>query len=175
MIEITAEWDNLDTAFAELEKECEEVVRGLTISMWKSILRYTPQYEGRMAASWTYSIGAPVYADRSEMVGAGPDRGFRSFIPYQKGSRPAIEVANQMGTPSQPMRLGDVVYISNGVNHGEGPYSQDIEDGNINLRAVNRPGQPVARTLALVQGRYGADISRAAAGQLKRMRFTDGG
>lgn len=143
------------------EAELTSVVRGLTVEIWKGILVKTPQYYGRMAASWSYSIGTPEYTDRSSMVPPVPDEGAEDeeggpkFKTYYRGHRRALEVANSVNAGrDQKFRLGDVVWIANGVDHGEGGYSQDIEDGNVNLYRWNLPGRPVSRTLDQVEAKY---------------------
>jgi hypothetical protein len=153
------------------------VVRGLTVRTFNGILSKTPQYLGRMAASWTYSIGAPQYIDRSSQVQPPAVKDISGFIDYGeftglwRGHPLAIALANAASANrDSSFKLGDTVYISNGVNHGEGPYSQDIEDGNITLRSVNRPGAPVARTLDSIGAMYG-NVSPARAATLKSLRI----
>lgn len=168
-------WVGLDQAFAELEAELTDVARGLTVRVFNGILSKTPQYLGRMAASWTYSIGAPEFVDRSTLVGNHIEKSPSGFIDYgaftgfARGNPIAIGIANTANVGrDKAFKLGDVVYLSNGVNHGEGPYSQDIESGNIILRAVNQPGAPVARTLDWA-GVFYADISPNKARTLKSL------
>lgn len=178
MIDIT--WDNIDEAFAELEAECTEVVRGITVMTWNSILVKTPQYDGRMAASWSYSLNIPQYEDRSKEVEfVGPRKiEIGKLQPSQglyRGHPVALQVANNANRSSDAaFKLGDTVWISNGVNHGEGPYSQDVEDGNIRLRAQNLPGQPVRRTLDMIGLRFDEDVSPRRALTLKTLRVGQG-
>lgn len=175
-------WVDLDKAFAELEAECTDIVRGLTVRVFNGTLSKTPQYLGRMAASWTYSIGAPEFIDRSDLVdavggtGVHTELGYyrKGVVPLRRGDPVAIAVANAANAGrDQAFKLGDMVYLSNGVNHGEGAYSQDIEDGNIILRAENRPGAPVSRTLDWV-GAYYQDISPVKARTLKSLTIGQG-
>ena len=56
-----ANWENLDAAFAELEAECADIVRGMTVEIFLHTLQYSPQYFGRYASSWTYKIGSPEF------------------------------------------------------------------------------------------------------------------
>lgn len=171
-------WRGLDAAFAELEAELTNVARGLTVRTFNSILSRTPQYLGRMAASWTYSIGHPEYVNRSDRVDPEAEklashryRDLGSFKGLYRGHPLAIAVANVANAGrDSAFRLGDVVYISNGVNHGEGAYSQDIEDGNITLRAENRPGAPVSRTLDFI-GTFYRDTSPIKARALKSLHI----
>jgi hypothetical protein len=177
MLELKAKWetDSFDAAFDELEKELVNVTRGLFVEIFYGILQRTPQWQGRMVASWTFSLRTPHYVDRSHdpsLISSGEihldDK--HEFQPYQKGSQPAIQVAlaNSQFRDQDFKRLGDDVFISNGVDHGEGGYSWLVENGGINLRAVNRPGMPVRLTLDQVQSRY-ADISQRQAERLKQL------
>lgn len=157
---------SLDRAFEELEAECEDIIRGLTVKVWNSILVRTPQYLGRMAASWSYSLNAPQFYDRSQMV--DHDKEF----PVSRGHMEAIHIANDDNVGSDtPFKLGDTVWIANGVDHGEGYYSGDIELNVIKLRSVNLPGAPVSRTLDMIAAKYGEDISPREAGELKTLKI----
>lgn len=170
MLEVTAEWENLDEAFAELEAECTAVTRGLTVYLWRGILSRTPQFDGRMVASWSYSLGQPNYADRSSEATirkeAGPTQ------PFRRGDRPSIDIANRYSSGADlPFRLGDQVFIANGVDHGEGPYSVKVEEGGVRLRPMNLPGAPVRRTLDSVSTNFGLDVSQAYAASLKQLKI----
>lgn len=171
-------WVGLDAAFAELEAELTQVARGLTVRIFNGFLSKTPQYLGRMTASWTYSLDAPEFVDRSDQVDPEAEKlashrfddhgAFQGLYP---GHPLAIAIANAANAGRDTgFKLGMTVYISNGVNHGEGAYSQDIEDGNIVLRAENRPGAPVARTLDWASAYY-RDISPVKARTLKALRI----
>ena len=46
-------WTGLDQAFAELEAEVTEVIRGITVEIFKHTLEMSPQYFGRYVSSWT--------------------------------------------------------------------------------------------------------------------------
>lgn len=169
-------WKELDQAFDELVAECTEITRGLTVRVFNGILSKTPQYLGRMAASWTYSIGEPEFVDRSALVDPVPEtKSASGYIDYGqftglwRGHPLAIAIANSANEGrDKSFKLGDIVYLANGVNHGEGAYSQDIEDGNIALRAENQPGAPVARTLDWASIYY-KDISLQKASTLKSL------
>lgn len=170
-------WIGLDQAFAELEAECEDIVRGLSVRVWNGILSKTPQYLGRMTASWTYTLGAPQYVDRSHMVQPPATKDIDGFIDYGeftglwRGHPLAIAVANaNSANRDAGFKLGMTIYISNGVNHGEGPYSQAMEDGEVVLRSVNRPGAPVSRTIDGIGAIY-ANISAQRAVTLKTLRI----
>lgn len=169
-------WTNLDAAFAELEAECTDIIRGLTVRVWNGILVKTPQYYGRMAASWTYCLNNEVFYDRSDEVDPQSNQldanNFRSpfdFQPLRKGHPDAIAVANAANKGrDRAFRLGNTVYLTNGVDHGEGPYSQAVEDGEVVLRSVNLPGAPASRTLDWA-GTYYKSVSRAKAQSLKTL------
>ena len=170
-------WRGLDLAFEELTQECTDVARGLTVRVWNGILSKTPQYEGRMAASWTYSIGAPEAVDRSPDTGTGvhTTMGYykHGVTPLRRGDPVAMGIANAASRGRDgPFRLGDKVFIANGVNHGEGPYSGAIEDGSIRLRAENGLGAPAQRTVDWV-GLYFDIITENKAHQLKKLRIGD--
>lgn len=171
------EWTGLDEAFAELEHECADIARGLSVRAFNSILSKTPQYLGRMAASWTYSIGAPEYVDRSSLVRPPSVKGPSGFIDYGeftglwRGHPFAIAIAGSANAgKDRGLKLGDVVYLSNGVDHGEGEYSQGVEDGTVKLRAENLPGAPVSRTIDYIGVTF-ADISPVRAKSLKALRI----
>jgi hypothetical protein len=125
-----------------------------------------------MAASWTYSLNSPQFYDRSDMVEYREYKGQwqEMLVPRRKGYMEAIEIseAASLGN-AQPFKLGDTVYISNGVIHDWDSYrySEDVETGVINLRGANRPGQPVKRTVDAIGVRYGKDMT-ANAGRLMR-------
>lgn len=171
MVEV--DWIDLDGAFAALEGELTQVARGLSVRAWDSLLSRTPQAFGRMTASWNYSLGTPNFTDRSHEAwtankGAadhGPTRGLYRGHPVAI----AIANANNIGRDAN-FKLGDTVYFSNGVNHGEGPYSQAIEDGQIQLRPINQPGRPAARTFDWLSQAY-ANVSAAQAKTLSTKRL----
>ena len=163
MVEV--DWIDLDGAFAALEVELTQVARGLSVRAWDSLLSKTPQSFGRMTASWNYSLNQPDFTDRSHEAwsanrGAadqGPTRGLYRGHPVAI----AIANANNIGKDARFV-LGDTVYFSNGVNHGEGPYSQAIEDGSVQLRPINQPGRPAARTFDWLSQAY-ANVSAVQA------------
>lgn len=174
------EWDedSFEQAFAELEQECTLIIRGLSVLAWNQILQRTPQFAGGMAASWSYSLNTPQFYDRSNMVdpsliGAGLHNGrWEVTNPLRKGHPAAIEIANDDNVGSElPFKLGDTIYIANGVDHGEGPYSADVESGGVRLRAVNLPGAPVQRTMSQIEARWETDMSPQTADMLKQLRI----
>lgn len=172
------DWEDFDKAFDELEEECTEIIRGLTVRLWNSILSKSPQYHGRFVASWSYQLNLPDPQDRSDSVDPEGNKiasyfydDMGAFQGLYRGHPIAIAVANQASNGrDKQFKLGDTVYFTNGVDHGEGPYSVDIEVGNIQLRAENRPGAPVARTLDLVTASY-LDISYNQGAALKLLKI----
>lgn len=169
-------WDNLDQAFSELEKDCTEVVRGITVELWNSILIKTPQYFGGMAASWNYTYNKADVANRTSMIPARvameSDSWF-SHSPTRRGDPFAIGIANAASAGKDAsFKLGKMVYINNGVFHDEGEYSAIIESYEpTQLRTFNRPGKPVHRSLDMIATRYGQDVSRNAAAYLKNLKI----
>ena len=174
---MSVEWANLDVAFDALEAEVGRIAKGVTVSLWKDILKRTPQYTGEMAASWTYSIGTPVYVDRGDKVesvervtriGADGEEfdGFSSYGLW-RGHQKAIGVANKYSAGKEDAyKLGDVVYIANGAGHA-GRIELDL----VQLRGVNLPGRPAHYAISSIASRYSSGISRRAAAQLKRLRI----
>lgn len=170
MVEVELEWENFDAAFDELEKELTDVARGLTVRTWDSILSRTPQFLGQMVASYSYSINGPAFENRWQLAMAANLEKLEQDEPFTglwRGHPVAIGIANAANAGRDAaFRLGDTVFISNAVDHGEGPYSADLEAGNIHLRAVNLPGAPVARTLDWISVRYD-DITPSQAAALR--------
>ena len=174
-LEIEYEFDqqSVEAAFMLLEADLTAAVRGLTVDIWNNVLRRTPQYEGRMAASWTYSLNNPIYVDRSgqvdnsgevTMTDDGAQYRYSHTGIKRKGDLAAIQISNEANIGhDRSFKLGDTVFISNGVDHGEGPYSQDVEDGVVRLRAVNKPGNAVGRTLDMIHSRFSEDMTPRAA------------
>jgi hypothetical protein len=167
MLELENTWEGLDAAFLELEAECASVIRGLTVEAWGRVLNTTPQFYGRAVASWSYSLGSPVFVDRSDDVWFGQD--WRTEDNRKsRGSTAAIGIANSFNLgKDHAFKLGDTVWFANGVDHGEGPYSQALEDATISLRSVNRPGHMVKRAIDYIQAKYGEDVKPSSAARLK--------
>lgn len=165
MVKATFKWQerSLDQAFDELEGFLGRVARGIAIEMWDFILEETPQFQGRMAASWTFSYDSPIFEDRSHKVWEGETRVAKNwdrFYGRSKGDDRAIGISTYANIGNDNVaKLGVTMFISNGVDHGEGPYSLDVETGQVNLRPVNMPGAPVARAIDLMQSRYGEGVS----------------
>ena len=178
---IETEWDDLDKAFEEIEAELSQVVRGLSIEAWNYVLQQTPQFYGRLAASWTYSLNAPVFVDRSKAAmmsvstlanfTTDPDEG-DVFTGRRKGDPEAIGIANLASIGHETrFKLGDTIFFSNGADHGEGPYAADVESGAVYLRPVNRPGRMASRAFDRMQSKYGNDVSPQRVEYLKSLRI----
>jgi len=168
---LDAKWENLDEAFAELEKECTEVVRGITVEIFLHTLQMSPQYFGRYASSWTYKVGSPELGwTNPEFVYYEEDQGYAPV--YRKGDYPALASAIKHNAGRDSVfKLGDTVFISNSVDHGQGPYAAAIEDGTINLRAVNQPGRPLGRAIDRAGTWFAHDVNPKHAASLKAMRI----
>ena len=165
---VSAEWDNLDAAFAELEAECTDVVRGMSVDIFNTILDWSPQYFGRYVSSWAYSIGNPVYYTNLTYIAEPEDQGYMTI--YRKGDTDAINTAKAFNAgKDKAFKLGDTIYIANGVDHGEGPYAAGVEDGSIRLRPVNLPGAPATRALDRAGVWYANDVNKMHAAKLKAM------
>jgi hypothetical protein len=183
MLGVKTSWKGLDDEFARIERELTATARGVTVSLWKDILKRTPQWSGAMAASWTYSIGSPVTVSRDHLVdqpddvtGEDQEDGEDTLLfgPKQKGHIEAILIANQASAGAElRFKLGDVVYFGNGV-HSDlygGEYAGPLEAGAFKLRGVNMPGRPAALAIRAMTLRYGQGIKKASAGQLKNLRI----
>jgi hypothetical protein len=184
MLELELEWEGLEEAFSELEQDCTDIVRGMTVWAWNTVLQQTPQWSGAMAVSWSYSLNSPHYEDRTheavndtvEVDGKEmPLHQGREYSLLHKGYMPNIEVANAHSAGNDlPFRLGDTVYISNGVQ-SEDDYAQAIEDKNysvVNLRSANRPGAMMGRTLDRMQSMWNANgVTPNAAQNLKLLKI----
>ena len=174
-LDLECEWDDLDAAFESLEADLVGVVRGISFEIWRGVLLKTPQFLGRMAASWSYSLNVPNYTDRSSQVDTSvtTDERFQhkvkgGFGGLYRGHPGAIAIANREAEgKASSLKLGDVIWIANGVDHGEGPYSSKVEDGGVALRPWNLPGAPVKRTLGQVLAKYSDDVSSREAQALK--------
>lgn len=162
-------WENLDAVFAELEREVTAVVRGITVEVWDGVLKKTPQFYGRLAASWDYTVGSPQFVDRSDEVkdaglGEGPRQAF------YRGHPAAIAVANAANFGQERFfKLGDTVYISNGADHGEGAYAGWAEDAGSLLRLFNRPGKAVGRSIDAAAKKYAQGVSKKDAARLANL------
>lgn len=184
MLELTLDTSDLDRAFDELSDELGQVARGMSVELWNMVLARTPQFAGRMAASWTYSLNAPVFVDRSgaiameldqmpsHLVGTDPYTGDEVFGGRKRGDPEAIALANFASYGAEvEFKLGMTIWMANGVDHGEGAYSDAVETGKVRLRSVNRPGAPMQRSVDTINSRYGIDVSPGVAARLKSLRI----
>jgi hypothetical protein len=177
----------LDRAFAEIAQDLTVAVRGMSIEIWDIMLKQTPQLYGRMVASWTYSLDMPVYVDRSDMIDQSKAparwkaRVTKDSVPRQtlveldgwrKGSPEAIRIANaaSAGMPDR-FQLGQTIWMANGVNHGDGHYGLDIEEGRVNLRKVNQPGTPRKIAVDKITVKYAEGIWYWDLEKLKKKRI----
>lgn len=170
MIEIDASWDNLDDAFKGLIDECSEVVRGLTVEIFQHTLQMSPQYFGRYVSSWTYRVGSPEFHTNDAFNYDEESQGVVEI--KRKGDPEAIFAAMAYNKGrDKAFKLGDTVYFANGVDHGEGPYAQDIEDGAIKLRMVNLPGRPVTRAIDRAAAWFANDMNPNHAAKYRALRM----
>jgi hypothetical protein len=195
-LDLDLEWEgnSFEDAFDELEADVTNIVRGLSVDMWHGIVNRTPQSRGRMVVSWSYSLNTPKFEDRSKQAPPyemkmvrvwSREEGRFKFLDeaydgvnylasaFQKGSEPAIRIVNAINAGADELfKLGDEVFISNGVDHGEGAYSGAVEYGEIKLRSVNMPGNAVARTLAQITSSYGEDVPDSAGLRLRGRKIS---
>ena len=170
MLEISTEWEGLDAAFKDLVNECSDVVRGLTVEIFQHTLQMSPQSFGRYVSSWTYKVGSPDFYSNQTFVYEAEDQGYAEI--KRKGDPEAIfaAMAHNKGR-DKAFKLGDTVYFANGVDHGEGPYAQGIEDGTIKLRMVNLPGRPVTRAIDRAAAWFANDMNPSHAAKYKALRM----
>lgn len=192
MVELDFTWENLDEAFQDfIQDEVTPIVRGLTVSLWNDVLQRTPQYYGRLVASWSYSVGSPEFVDRSQELeahsvmslddGAQADWvGELKSMTYVEmpglvhaGHPRGIAIANQHSTGREMLfRLGQTVWFANGADHGEGSYSQYIEDVDASmLRPENHPGHAVRYSIGAFEGQYGELVSAPDAQRLTSLHI----
>ena len=160
-----ANWENLDAAFAELEAECADIVRGMTVEIFKYTLHLSPQSKGVFTSSWQYNLNRPVFWTNPEFAITPQET-------YVKGSQPAIESALRANAGDDlPFKLGDTVYISNGAEGLDGEYGNLIEDQKMKLRAENRPGRPLGRAIDRAGTWFANTVNPKHAAELKAMRI----
>lgn len=167
---LDVKWENLDGAFAELEQEVTDIVRGITIESFHFLLRTSPQYYGRFVANWNYSLNTQNTSVNSAFqpkVAYWKTDEMNAQSIYKKGDEEAITYAmqNNAGVPDG-FKLGDTVYFTNSVDHAD-----DLEEGRIQLRAVNMPGRPMKRTLDRISSWYSNDVNHSRTDTLKRLRM----
>lgn len=167
-IDLEFDWENFDQAFNEFEQECESTVRGLTVRIWDSVLSRTPQFYGRMTASWTYSLNGPEAVDRSDQIVLDDFSEFGEVLKLSRGHPAAIAIANTASAgKDRAFKLGDTVWLTNGADH-----ALKIESGEVRLRAVNQPGAPLSRTLDWVGSTWGNNMTPQAAANLRALTIS---
>ncbi len=159
-------WENLDAAFAELEAECTNVIRGMTVDIFKTAVTWSPQSKGVFVSSWQYSLNRPVFWSNPEFANTPPET-------YMRGNREAIDAAFQANAGDDaPFKLGDIVYISNGAEGLDGEYGVLIEDGTMRLRYENRGGsRPLGRAIDRAGTWYAHTVNPKHAAQLKAIKI----
>lgn len=163
-------WIDLDKAFAELEAECAEIVRGITVEIFRHTLEMSPQYFGRYVSSWTYRVGKPELWTNPEFDFVLEDAGGERI--RRKGDTEAINAAKQHNAGREmEFKLGATVFISNGVDHGEGPYADLIEQEPDWLRDVNKPGRPLGRSIDRAGLWYAHTVNPKRAPALRALRI----
>jgi hypothetical protein len=163
-------WTGLDQAFAELEAEVTEIVRGITVEIFNHTLHMSPQRFGKYVSSWTYDVGAPRPWSNPQFDYITEDKGEVAL--KRKGDREAIDaaVAHNAGHEMQ-YKLGDVVYISNGVVGDDGNYAALIEEEPEWLRDVNKPGRPLGRSIDRAGVWYAHTVNPKRAPALRALRI----
>lgn len=167
-IDIEFEWYDVEVVTTKLEDFFTKVIHGMVHEIFYEILNRTPQATGAYAASWSLSVGSPLVVDRTSMVKTYSfDTLPKSGYLKQKGDHEAIEIALSASVGALTYHgLGQDIYITNGVLNEMGyHYAPDIEAEKVVLRAVNRPGNALARALDQAGIRY-EDISTYAASRL---------
>jgi hypothetical protein len=164
--DLTLNKDYFEAYFDQLENDLDAVARGVVITFWNLVLVNTPQWTGAMAASWNFTYNTIQPVDRHDMVQD------REATPHQKGHPIGIDIANaESYTNLSKFKLGDVAWVSNGVSDIHANYyAQEIEDGTHRLRAVNRPGNAVSMSLAIIDARFGSGIKLSTAKQLMKLK-----
>lgn len=156
--------DAFEDAFSELEDQLDAMARGVVVTFWSLVLEKTPQYWGREAASWNFTINQPRAVDRSDLM--TPQDKDNARI-RQRGDPEGIQIANEFARETiNDYRLGQIAYMTNGADHGEGMYAVDVEEGRVRLRAVNRPGDAVRASVATIDARFSRGISAVTAKEL---------
>jgi len=167
---MASNWIGLDEAFAELEQECTEIVRGITVEIFNHTLHMSPQYFGRYVSSWTYKVGSPDLWMNPTFDFFIEDTGGERI--KRKGDREAIDAAVQHNAGRElEFKLGSTVYISNGSDHGEGPYAALIEEEPDWLRDVNKPGRPLGRSIDRAGTWYAHTVNPARVPALRGLRI----
>lgn len=180
-LDVAFEKADLDSFFYELEETVEAAAIGIGVELFNNILNRSPQWSGSYVASWSISLNNPKFVDRSaEALSLSPLRFDPSIYdpdepqkaPFSRGSVEPINIAlREAAGITQSFKLGDTIYISNGVTSRDPGwedynYGPDIESGHIDLRSVNRPGDAMKRSINYVMKIY-ANVTQYDAYKLK--------
>lgn len=176
---------DLDAWLLSAVKRVTDVTRGLSVVLFKGVLRNSPQFSGDFTANWKYALNTVdasftpnVFPDAvgvSEKIMWGDARrgGYlkvkRTAVSFIAGSSPAINHAMAANKgKAAAFRLGDTINISNSAYHDEA-YAMLIEDNAIKFRPGNT-GVPARRAAATLLTTY-ANMSEATADTLARMKI----
>lgn len=174
-MELEFTWEGLDEAIDRLvQEQIEPVLRGLSVELWNDNLERTPQFFGRLVASWSYTVGEPLFTDRSDLITFVKDAEAPGKTrARQKGDPEGISIANLNSRGKDlGFRLGQTIWMANGADHGQGAYSTEIEETDpSNLREVNRPGHALAYAVAAIEAKYGQEITGSQALKLKNLHI----
>lgn len=159
----------LDSWLADVEKEVEDIARGLATEALIYLLDYSPQYSGDFAANWNMSVNTPDYTFHSDVF---RDKHFpvkSGQTAFHMGDGPAMEYAfrNAAGKLDS-FKLGDTIWLANAAAHDE-PYAWLIEDNRIHFRPRNS-GQTMYWAMQALIGYY-TEISPEKAAHLMGERL----
>ena len=122
-----------------------QVVRGKVITIFKDIVKETPQWSGAAASNWTISING-------SSSGAIPSGAHVTRRPeFSKGDESAVSAAFMK---NEFVNGYDEEFLNGCVISNPQPYIEYLEEGSLKgLRSMNMPGRMVARSLMKNQGR----------------------
>ena len=170
--------DKFDAAvgawFGAVEKASQEAAAGLAKRIFDKVLIESPQATADFVANWKVSVNAPAPAsDFTAGVIPGkfksyPDSvGIYSTELFKRGDPEGINYAKRHVVWS-PIKLGDIIFISNSAIHDEA-YAWLIEEGEVNFRQVNAGADYVGyRSVQFVANRY-PNIGSAQLAVLRRV------
>lgn len=121
---ITWDWGKDPLTFVEeVEKGAVKLTKEVAQAVFEGVVRRSPVLTGKFRASWRVSVNAPDYVVPPRIV---------------PGSQPVIPAPDW---PGINVRIGDLIYISNGA-----PYGERLENG----WSQQAPNGMLALTLAEV-------------------------
>ena len=136
----------LDEWEASVYRLVQDVSRGLTVTLFKTALRYSPQYSGDFASNWRYSINE---IDTSFETGNFVVLGYDNRPSRHQGDMEAINHALMYNIGNdRKFRLGDTVFITNSSAHDQA-YSMMVWDDTIKRRRDANPDWVAERVLDL--------------------------